>query len=466
MSPNRTAAVLLGLALSVAPSSAQSDDVRSLERTGSGAPVCGLGKEFHAGRRKALRESLAEQGGGVFVLRGLPAPRDYRPFSQDKMFWYLTGVESPGVAVVIDAASEREILLLPPHDPIGEVWNGQRWDVGDEWVRELSGFAEIRGVKDLVAVAAELAGDGGAVWTSLQPHVGLTSAYDSARGFDREQERDKLDGRVSREKAFQAALAAELGRDVKDASDALNALRFVKQPEEIAAIRRASRAGGLAIAEAMRSTRPGVGEWELAPLMTFIQTREGATGPAYGAIVGSGPNSCALHYLMASRRMQKGEPILVDYGPEVDHYVTDITRTWPVSGKFEGRLKELYEAVLAAQKAGIAAAKPGATMGDVDAASRAKLDELGFGRLLNHGVCHSVGMEVHDPGPRGARLEPGVVFTIEPGAYDAQLGIGVRIEDVVVITADGCDVLTSDAPKEIQSIEALMKKDGLLDHLD
>jgi Xaa-Pro aminopeptidase len=238
----------------------------------------------------------------------------------------------------------------------------------------------------------------------------------------------------------------------------------VKEPEEIAAIRRASRAGAAAIVEAMRSTRPGIGEWEVAALMTFVHTREGATGPAYGAIVGSGPNSCSLHYLMASRRMQAGEPLLVDYGPEVDHYVTDITRTWPVSGTFEGRMKELYEAVLEAQKAGVAAAKPGGSLQDVDRASRAKLTELGFGHMLNHGVCHSVGMEVHDPG--NGPLEPGVVFTIEPGAYDHELGIGIRIEDVVVITADGCEVLTAGVPKEIDEIEALMRADGLLDHVE
>jgi Xaa-Pro aminopeptidase len=460
------AVLSLALLLSLPGASLAGDGSQSLERTGSGAPVCGLGKAFHAGRRAELARRLKEEGGDAFVLRGLPAPRDYRPFAQDKMFWYLTGIESPDAALVIDLKSGAETLFLPGVSPIYETWNGERWDVGDAWVEELAGFKDIRGQKDLLSALDDLVDAKGVVWTSLQAHVGMTSAYDSARGFDDAQEKDPLDGRTSREKALQAHLEEKLGAEVKDASPILNAMRWVKEPEEVDAIRRASRAGALAMAEAMRSTRPGLGEWDLASLMTFVQVREGARGPAYGAIVGSGPNSCSLHYLAAARRMQAGESLLIDYGPEVDHYVTDITRTWPVGGRFEGRLKELYEAVLAAQQAGIAAVKPGRTTNDVDAAARAALEQRGFGALLNHGVCHSVGLEVHDPGPRAGKLEPGVVFTIEPGAYDRELGIGIRIEDVVVCTPEGCEVLTAGVPTAMDEIEALMKQQGILDEID
>ncbi len=439
---------------------------QGVERNGTGAPVCGLGKEFHAGRRAELVRRLKEAGGDAFVLRGLPPPRDYRPFSQDKMFWYLTGIESPDAAIVIDLKSGEETLFLPPESTIWETWNGERWDLGDDWIPELSGFAHVRGAKDVAAALDEIVGEQGVVWTSLQPNVGMTGAYDSARGYEDAQEKDPLDGRTSREKALQQKLVEKLGVEVKDASPILNAMRWVKEPAEIDAVRRASQAGAAAIAEAMRSTRPGLGEWDLASLMTFVQVRAGASGPAYGAIVGSGPNSCSLHYLAASRRMQAGEPLLVDYGPELDHYVTDITRTWPVGGRFDGRLKELYEAVLASQKAGIAAVKPGAKLGDVDKAARAVLEERGFAALLNHGVCHSVGLEVHDPGPRDSTLVPGVVFTVEPGAYDTELGVGVRIEDVVVCTADGCEVLSAGAPREIAEIEALMREKGILDRTE
>src|SRR6185503_3967638 len=216
-------------------------------------------------------------------------------------------------------------------------------------------------------------------------------------------------------------------------------------------------AGALAQIEAMRSTRPGSGEWELAGLMSFVQIREGAFGSAYEAIVGSGGNACVLHYTANDRRMQKGEIVLVDYGPEVDHYTTDITRSWPTDGKFGKRATELYDAVLEAQKAGIAACKPGATIVDVDHACTEVLQKRGFFALRAHGACHYIGLEVHDPGSARKPLVPGVCFTVEPGLYDREAGIGIRIEDVVAITPDGCEVLSALAPKERADIEAAVQ---------
>ena len=474
-------------------------DPKSVERRGDGSQVCGLGKEFHAGRRALLREKLEE---GIFVLRGLPSARGNLRFTQDKMFWYLTGIESPDAALVIDIKSGREILFLPPPSRMFETWNGERWDTGDEWIADLSGFEEVLAQKDLEATLAELIsglsgiviappeenaeakpngappqegveanpyaliGKGVTVWTSLQPFVQITSAYDSATSFVVARKKDAWDGRVSREQAFKGHLEETFGVEVKDAARTLNAMRWVKEPVEVEAVRRACESGSKALIEAMRAAAPGVGEWEIASLMSFVQVREGASGPAYTAIVGSGKNSCALHYLHASRVMEEGDALLIDYGPEVDHYVTDITRTWPVGTKFEGRMKELYEAVLAAQKAAIEAVKPGITLRDVNQAAVNVLRERGVAGLLNHGVCHSVGMEVHDPGPRGAVLEPGVVFTVEPGAYDWKLGIGIRIEDVVVCTEDGVRVLSDGVPKEIDEIEALMAEAGVLELMD
>jgi Xaa-Pro aminopeptidase len=418
------------------------------------------------------------------------------------MFWYLTGIESPECALVMDVDSGREILFLPPPSRMFETWNGERWDTGDEWITELSGFEEVRPSKDLESVLLELLspsvqdevepaapeGSGESevheasgeseeveeplepevrvVWTSLQPFVAITSAYDAATSYVVARKKDRWDGRISREQAFKQHLEQRFGVEVKDAARTLNAMRWVKEPVEVEAVRRASSAGAAALVEAMRATKPGVGEWELAALMQFVQVREGAAGPAYTAIVGSGKNSCALHYLHASRIMEDGDALLIDFGPEVDHYVTDITRTFPVGGRFEGRMKELYEAVLAAQEAGIAAVRPGISLRDVNKAAVEVLRERGVAGLLNHGVCHSVGMEVHDPGPRGAKLEPGVVFTIEPGAYDWKLGIGIRIEDVVVCTEDGGEVLSAGVPKTIAEIEVLMAQAGVLELMD
>ena len=184
-------------------------------------------------------------------------------------------------------------------------------------------------------------------------------------------------------------------------------------------------------------------------------------------IVGSGPNSCVLHYSASNRRMRSGEVVLIDYGPEVDHYTTDITRTWPVDGTFTEQQAEMYDAVLAAQLAGIDAARPGASLGSVTNACRRVLAEAGLSHLMPHGACHWVGMEVHDPyQPDNARFLPGMVFTIEPGVYDPETGIGIRIEDVIVITEDGCEVLTEGVPKARQEVEALVRSTGILDRED
>ena len=423
---------------------------------------CGLGAAFHAGRRAAL---LSKIESGIVLVRGLPAPREYRPFSQDKTFWYLTGVESPNAALVMDAKSKKEILFLPKADKRDEMWNGERWDTGDPWVKDLSGFQDIRPIGDLLAVLKEMTASEKKVWISMEPYVAMSACADQASFYEQSVEKDPLDGRTSRESALKAALKKELGVDAQDLGSTLNEMRRVKTAEEIVALRNASRAGAAAMAEAMRSTRPGLGEWDLESVMTFVHRLEGAAGPAYEPIVGSGRNSLSLHYASNSRTMQAGDVILIDYAPEYDHYTSDITRSWPVDGKFSGRIAEIYDVVLEAQAAGIAAVKPGANLGTMEEACRKVLKAHDMNKLMPHGAGHYVGMEVHDVGGFMKPFEPGVVITVEPGVYEESTGIGVRIEDVVLVTADGCEVLSSGVPKDRKSIEALIEAPGILDTL-
>lgn len=441
----------------------------SMSRAADGAPVCGLGAEFHATRRAALRESLKE---GVLVVRGLPPSRGNLTFRQDKNFWWLTGVESPNVAFAMDIESGHEVLFVYKPSAWKERWEGEIWDSDDAWVSELTGIEDVRPTADLLDVVEEMLGpetSGEAprrLWTNLGAHIGLAGSYDSAGPYDRARAKDPLDGRVSREKAFAAHLEERFGREVHDCWKAMSQIRVVKTAEEIAAMERAARSGALAMCEAMRSCRPGLGEWDLDALLNWIQARHGADGPAYAAIVGSGANSLVLHYNFSARRMRDGEVVLIDFGPEVDHYTTDITRTFPVNGKFTDRQAEIYDVVLAAQAAGIAAARPGSTIADVELACRDVILEAGMQEFMRHGAVHSVGMEVHDPGSMRGELVPGMCFTIEPGLYEDATGIGVRIEDVVAITADGCRVISDQAPKERSEIEALMAEAGVLDWVD
>ncbi|NOT30329.1 MAG: aminopeptidase P family protein, partial [Planctomycetes bacterium] len=393
----------------------------ALARLGHGKPVCGLGKEFHAGRRAELMQRGGEE---LLVFRGLTGPRENLAFRQDKNFWYLTGVESPDAALVLDGKTKQEILFLPEQNLGKEIWDGEIWDAADAWVKELTGIADVRPIEGLVPVLEELLGGRKSLGTNLAASIVLAGSYDAAGPFEKAQAGDALDGRVSRERALAKKLEEILSVSVFDVYPTLVEMRLVKTPEEVAAMRRAARAGSLAHIEAMRSTRPGIGEWELDGVMSFVQVREGAFGKAYEAIVGSGANACVLHYTANDRRMQAAEVVLIDYGPEVDHYTTDITRSWPTDGTFTPRAAELYDAVLASQLAGIAACKPGATIKDVSKACKDVFLARGLDKFMRHGPCHYIGLEVHDPGDTKKVFVPGMVFTVEPGLYDTEAHIG------------------------------------------
>ncbi|MCY2959875.1 MAG: Xaa-Pro peptidase family protein [Planctomycetota bacterium] len=425
---------------------------------------CGLGAKFHAGRRAALVAELRkETPNGLVLVRGLPSQRDYERFQQDKTFWYLTGVESPNAVLLMDLASGDEILFLPKPNAMKERWEGEQWDSEDEWIRATTGFREVRPGSELVGLLKERAAAAKVVWISKEPWITLAGCYDLAVPYDRAIERDPLDGRTSRENALQDKLEDTFAFEVRDCAPVLAEMRRVKTPEELAALRRASETGARAMSEAIRSTRAGLTERHLEAVMSFVHRAEGAAGPGYHGIVGCGPNALILHYSQVGRDLRAGEMLLLDYAPEFDHYVSDITRSWPVDGVFTPRMAEIYDAVLASQLAGIAEVRPGRTMADVEKACRRVLSERGMLKLLPHGTCHYVGMEVHDVGENAKPLVPGVVFTVEPGLYDPASGIGVRIEDVVVVTETGCEVISAGVTKDRAELTRLIAEEGILD---
>ncbi len=425
---------------------------------------CGLGSAFHSGRRAALVAELAKESpNGLVLVRGLPSQRDYVRFHQDKTFWYLTGVESPNAALVIDLASREEILFLPKPNAMKERWEGEQWDSEDPWVATTTGFRDVRPASELVALLKDRAAAAKIAWISKEPWITLSGCHDQAGPYDRAIERDPLDGRSSREDALEDRLHEKFSFEVRDCAPILAELRRVKTTEELVALRRASEVGAMAMTEAIRSSRAGLTERHLEAVMSFVHRAEGAAGPAYHGIVGCGPNALVLHYSQVGREMRAKEMVLLDYAPEFDHYVSDITRSWPVDGEFTPRMAEIYDAVLASQAAGIAETRPGKTMADVEKACRRVLAERGLQKLLPHGTCHYVGLEVHDVGQNGKPFVPGVVFTIEPGVYEPSTGIGVRIEDVVVVTDTGCEVISAGVTKDRAELTRLVAQEGILD---
>jgi len=253
---------------------------------------------------------------------------------------------------------------------------------------------------------------------------------------------------------------------VKNAGPIVTRLREIKSPTEIALIREAIRMTGDGLRRAMEICRVGAYEYELQAVVESEMIRQGAAYQSFPSIVGSGRNSLIPHYDENRRQLRDGEVVVLDVGAEYEGYAADITRTIPVSGRFSKEQREVYAAVLKAQEAVVAAIRPGLPWAELDKTARAALAAAGFGKYLNHGVSHHVGLDVHDPGSMDT-LRAGMVITVEPGAYipvadtalaAAYRGFGVRIEDDVLVEEHGATVLSKDIPQEIDAVEALIRQ--------
>jgi Xaa-Pro aminopeptidase len=427
-------------------------------------------------RRARLAAAMQE---GVAILPTAPERMRNRdahyPYRFDSYFYYLTGFREPGAALAIVAgAAPRSILFCRDKDPEREIWDGFRF--GPDAARAAFGFDEARPIAELDARMAELIADRDAVYC----HLGADAAWDA-----------RVTGWINsvRERARTGVAAP---RAVKDVHALLDEMRLVKGPEELAVMRRAAAISAGAHRRAMRAARPGRAEYEIEAELLHEFRRHGAQAPAYTPIVAAGERACVLHYVQNDGVLAEGELLLIDAGCELDGYAADLTRTFPVSGRFSGPQREVYDLVLAAQAAAIAAVKPGAPW---DAPHRAAVDVLAQGlidlklvtgglaevveteaykKFYMHRTGHWLGLDVHDAGDYKRQgdwraLAPGMVLTVEPGCYiragegvpERLSGIGVRIEDDVLVTETGAEVLTRDAPKGARDIEAWIgSRDG------
>ncbi|PWU10358.1 MAG: peptidase M24 [Terriglobia bacterium] len=393
------------------------------------AAASAAGSEYQE-RRQALSKALPRS---VIVLFGRSAGSDdLSRFFQEPNFYYLTGWKQQGALVLIDPS--REVLFLPQHDPDHEKWTGPQAAPGDADISRVTGFDSVLPVERF---ESEL-------HASLDRWRTLYTVGDQARA--------------------QLRAFAPL-RDVADPSREIARLRMKKSQQELALLQRAADATIAAHRAAWKQAVPGVYEYQVAAGMVAVYAGLGCERSAYPPIVGSGPNSVYLHYEVNERRMDRGEILLVDVGAECAGYAADVTRTVPVGGKFSTRQREIYEIVLGAQKAAIAAAKPGVTVGNKTPNSLYKvaydyinshgkdLHGESLGKYFTHGIGHHVGLEVHDASDTTAPLEEGMVITIEPGIYIPEENIGIRLEDMVLITKQGARVLTAALPREAGDIE-------------
>ncbi len=400
-----------------------------------------------AARRANLRKSIPD---GILVLFGNKESEDlHDAFFQQTGFYYLTGWEEPGAILVLTpepqkdspgydqrAKTPREILLLPQRVPSQEKWTGRKLGPDDANATAATGFGAV--------MPAERFESGLRALLEIYPNL---YALDSANAM--------------------LAKIAPL-RTILDARLPIARLRMEKSPAEIAAIQKATDASIDAHRAAWKAITPGQYEYQTAALMVGTYMNEGCRRSAYAPIVGSGPNSSTLHYSRNSRRMDAGEVTVMDVAAECENYASDITRTIPVSGKFTPRQHEIYDVVLGAQRAAIAAAKPGMTFGRTtpDSLYKVALDYINthgkdlhgqpLGQYFTHGLSHHVGLDVHDAFDPTEALKPGMVITIEPGVYIPEENIGIRIEDVILVTETGAKVLSGKLPTDPDEIERVL----------
>jgi Xaa-Pro aminopeptidase len=435
--------------------------------------------EEFAARRTRL---LTQIGDGVAILQGTTERPGEQPFRQNNQFFYLTGVAEPRAIVVIDGRTRRSTVYLQAYNERRETrMFGPGLHPGVEAAASTGLDAAVdRG--EFVAAVAALAANRRTIYTPFRPEVlGEASSSDPAALW-RATKQDPWDGRESREDAFIAKLRqASPGSDVKDLDPLLDSMRITKSSREIAIIREATRITGLAIIEAMHNTRPGLYEYELQADAEYVFKKYGAYGASYFALIATGKNTFYSHYNKNTAVLADGDLVQFDYAPDYKYYQSDVTRVFPANGVFTPRQREMYSIYLKLYQALMTSIRVHAPARDITVEAVRKMDDAmaafhftdpkieaaavafvnGYRNSRARSLGHAVGMEVHDVGAAPATLEPGQIFTIEPALQILDEHLGIRLEDMILITESGYENLSSFVPIEIDAIERTMREPGL-----
>lgn len=385
-----------------------------------------LPQSVYRDRRDRL---IGRLGGCAAALRSFATDDEPDPY-----FYYLTGIEEAGAVLVLAprARVNRQVLYLPPRNPGNEIWTGYK--------EPLSPRLRAKYKVDAVSVTR------GAAPRSLQNGIRRARCYAHLRFPGKHQ--------AVGAKELGRLLSGYQARSIQRWED-LEHMRSVKEAAEVARIRKAIAITNEGHAAAVRAMRPGVVERVVAAAIRDGFFAHGATGLAFPSIVGSGPDGAVLHWVKNDRALTENDLVVVDIGASYGHYAADITRTYPVSGRFSARQRKIYDIVLRVQNLVISRVKPGVS---IDQLNRIASDEiLAAGYELPHSIGHFVGIEVHDVGDRDGPLEAGMVITVEPGIY-LRGQLGVRIEDMVLVKSRGSELLTRALPRKAEDVEAWMKK--------
>lgn len=415
----------------------------------------GYSREEFVRRRQDLMENFKT---GMIVLFGKAMPQSGAHFRQDNDFYYYTGIEDLNSILLMAPATGESFLFMPRLTPREEMIEGPNLLL-DKDALDKTGLTAIHPLTYFDELLARKAKAYGLIfYVRLSPGDTVDDARWETRIFTARKNRTHYNDMLSMDEHRIKKLKLRYPMcEFKDVVPFIDEQRVIKSAEEIAVLRRNGKISAAGVKQAMLASRPGGFEYEVEAAAMAVILKNGCRGFAYPPIVGSGPNSCIWHYSKNNRQIKDGDIILMDFGGDLDYMCMDISRTWPANGKFTPEQKEAYTIALEVQKACIEAYRPGATTQSVQKHVAWVMQQKGLDtRGQKGGIGHYVGMSTHDVGPRGIKLEEGMVFAIEPGLYYPQKELGIRVEDTILITKNGCEVLTKDVPKEIDEIEKLM----------
>jgi len=413
-------------------------------------------KSEYASRRAKLMEMTPD---GVVIIWGAQRPTGYFPFFQNNDFFYFTGVEIPDSILIVNGKTEESVLFFTISEREAKSEN-----ISLELVRDpvkYTGIERYYPVEEFSSYLSRLASQVEVFYTPFTPEELLRECTnEKLRTLQRSIMFNRWDGRLTRELQFVKLLRERFPQvEVRDCSSMITSLRMIKSPAEIEIIRKAARIGVKAHLEMMKATEPGVYEYELASLFEYICKKEGAQDLAYYVIISSEENHPYLHYHKHNRLLEDGDFLVVDAGPDYHYYDVDISASYPANGKFSSRQREIYEACKEIERLAISLYRPGITAEEVNERIKEILKDRGYDlskdvfKIMTRqggGVSHYVGMAVHDVGgtPRGVPLKPGMVFACDVLAVFPEENLGVRVEDTVLITEDGCENLTAGDERE------------------
>ena len=433
-------------------------------------------------RRTKLLDAIGNNA--IAIIQGASGHAGFSIFRQSNTFYYLTGLETDHAYLLLNGKNKRAILYLPHRDKGREQGQGKILSVEDEMlVKELTGVDAVRGYEflsadllrtGLIKAAAPL------LYTPLSPAETGNDSRDELLYGQARAASDPWDGSVTKEALFVQKINSQFPQfEIRDLSPILDAMRLIKSKEEIGLIRKATQIAGLGIIEAMRSTEPGVYEYQLDAAAKYVFHLNGARGDGYSSIIGGGTNAYMGHYFHKTDVLNASDLVLMDYAPDYRYYTSDVTRIWPVDGKFDNAQKALYNFIVAYRDALFKYIKPGVTSNEVLDRAAADMKQYLIGKTfakpvhlkaVQEGVKfrghfqHPVGMAVHDVGiVHRVPLRAGMVFTIDPMIWIPEERLYIRIEDVALVTKDGVENLSAFVPSSIEDVERTIMEKGLIE---